>query len=169
MRYPATISEDSGAFVVLFPSCPGCQTQADSRDEIAPMAQEALEGWLESTLAAGQAPPQPKTARAPRGSKLLWVEVPAQLAVKIELRWTRERAGLTQAQLARRAGVSQQQIVELEQPDSKPTLHTLERVARALGTHLELHLAPRNVQPPLDPPRRARSPGARPRPRKSVG
>jgi transcriptional regulator with XRE-family HTH domain len=71
------------------------------------------------------------------------VEVPPRLAVKIELRWTRHRARLTQAQLAKRAGVSQQQIAQLEHPDSNPTLDTLERVARALGAHLELHLAPR--------------------------
>ncbi len=141
MRYPATVAEEDGAFVVLFPACPGCQTQADTQDEIASMAQECLEGWLEATMAAGDAPPvPPATARAPRGSKLLWVEVPAKLAVKIELRWTRHRAGLTQAQLAKRAGVSQQQIAQLEHPDSNPTLDTLDRVARALGAQLELHL-----------------------------
>lgn len=143
MRYPATITQEDGAFVVLFPNCPGCQTQADTKDEIAPMAQEALEGWLEATMAAGDAPPiPPKRARVPKGSRLLWVEVPTKLAVKIELRWTRRHARLTQAQLAKRAGVSQQQIAQLEHPDSNPTLDTLEKVARALGAHLELHLAP---------------------------
>jgi DNA-binding XRE family transcriptional regulator len=110
------------------------------------MAQEALEGWLEATMAAGDAPPvPPKTARAPRGSHLLWVEVPLKLALKIELRQTRHHAHLTQAQLAKRAGVSQQQIAQLEHPDSNPTLDTLEKVARALGAHLEMHLARRHA------------------------
>ena len=143
MRYPATIAEEDGAFVILFPSCPGCQTQADTKREIAPMAQEALEGWLEATMAAGDAPPvPPKRARAPKGSRLLWVEVATKLAVKMELRWTRHQAKLTQAQLAKRAGVSQQQIAQLEHPDSNPTLDTLEKVARALGAQLELRLTP---------------------------
>ena len=150
MRYPATIAEEDGAFVVLFPYCPGCQTQADTRDEVAPMAQEALGGWLEATMAAGDAPPiPPKKARAPKGSRVLWVEVPPKLAVKIELRRTRHEAHLTQAQLAKRSGVSQQQIAQLEHPDSNPTLDTLEKVARALGAQLELHLTPRHATHPL--------------------
>lgn len=143
MRYPATVTPEDDAFVVLFPACPGCQTQVDAEDELLPMAQEALEGWLEATMAVGDAPPvPPRTARAPKGRKLVWVEVPPKLAVKIELRWARHQARLTQAQLARRAHVSQQQIAQLESPDSNPTLDTLEKVARALGAKLQLTLLP---------------------------
>jgi predicted RNase H-like HicB family nuclease/DNA-binding XRE family transcriptional regulator len=137
------VTQEDGAFLVLFPSCPGCQTQADTRDEILPMAQEALEGWLEATMAVGDTPPvPPKAARAPKGSKLLWVEVPPKLAVKIELRWARHHAQLTQAQLAKLAHVSQQQIAQLESPDSNPTLDTLEKVARALGSRLQVSISP---------------------------
>jgi DNA-binding XRE family transcriptional regulator len=107
------------------------------------MAQEALEGWLEATMAVGDAPPvPPKSAHAPRGGKLLWVEVPPSLALKIELRWARHQAHLTQSQLAKRAKVSQQQIAQLESPDSNPTVDTLVRVAKALGTKLNFTLAP---------------------------
>jgi antitoxin HicB len=143
MRYPATVILEDGAFVVLFPACPGCQTQADTKDEILPMAREALEGWLESTMAVGDAPPvPPKVSRAPKGSKLIWVEVPSKLSVKIQLRWARHQARLTQAQLAKRAHVSQQQIAQLESPDSNPTLDTLEKVAQALGAKLQFTLVP---------------------------
>ncbi len=143
MRYPAIVTPEDGAFVVVFPACSGCQTQADTKDEVLPMAQEALEGWLEATMAVGDAPPvPPKSVRAPKGSRVLWVEVPPKLAVKIELRWARHQARLTQAQLAKRAQVTQQQIAQLESPDSNPTLDTLEKVARALGARLQVSLRP---------------------------
>lgn len=60
------------------------------------------------------------------------------------IRRARKRADLSQVQLARRLGVSQQQIQRLEDPDrSNPTVRTLERLARALGAelHVELELA----------------------------
>jgi predicted RNase H-like HicB family nuclease/DNA-binding XRE family transcriptional regulator len=143
MRYPAVVTPEEDAFVIIFPACPGCQTQADAKDEILPTSQEVLEGWLEATMAIGDAPPvPPKAAREPRGSKVLWIEVPPKLAVKIELRWARHQAHLTQAELAERARVSQQQIAHLESPDSNPTLDTLDKVARALGARLRLTLAP---------------------------
>jgi transcriptional regulator with XRE-family HTH domain len=47
-------------------------------------------------------------------------------------------AKLTQAQLARRLGMSQPAIVELERPGANPTVRTLDRVLRATGHHLEL-------------------------------
>ena len=59
-----------------------------------------------------------------------------EIARKIQA--LRTKAGLTQAQLARKAKVSQQQIAKLEHPDSNPTIETLERVARALGARLNV-------------------------------
>ena len=69
---------------------------------------------------------------------MLWIEVPAGLAVKLLIRWARNEAGLTQAQLAKRAKVTQQMIAKLENPNYNPTL---EKVASALGARLEVNLA----------------------------
>jgi predicted transcriptional regulator len=66
--------------------------------------------------------------------------VHAKLAVKPQLRWARKRAGLTQAELARRAGLSQPAVARLEDPDYNPTLDVLERVAASLGSCLEVAL-----------------------------
>ena len=52
----------------------------------------------------------------------------------------RKRAGMTQAELARRAGLSQPAVARLEDPDYNPTLDMLERVAAALGARLEVDL-----------------------------
>jgi predicted RNase H-like HicB family nuclease len=49
-------------------------------------------------------------------------------------------AGWLEAHLARRAGLSQPAVARLEDPAHNPTLDTLERVAAALGTRLEVGL-----------------------------
>jgi transcriptional regulator with XRE-family HTH domain len=68
----------------------------------------------------------------------VWIE-PA-VAVAIELRWARHEAGLTQAALAKRAGVSQQQIAKLESPGENPTIQSVSKVARALGANVRVSI-----------------------------
>jgi predicted transcriptional regulator len=52
----------------------------------------------------------------------------------------RKRAGLTQAELARRLAVSQPVVARLERPGANPRLLTLDRVIAATGHGLELSL-----------------------------
>ena len=65
-----------------------------------------------------------------------------RLAVKLYLRWERADAGLTQTELAKRAGVTQQAIAKLEHPSANPTIETLEKVAAALGVRVEVAFRP---------------------------
>jgi predicted DNA-binding mobile mystery protein A len=60
------------------------------------------------------------------------------------LRAIRDALGMTSAQLARRLGVSQPRVVELEQSEvsGKVTLNTLQRAAEALGCRLVYVLVP---------------------------
>ncbi len=60
------------------------------------------------------------------------------------LRAVRDALGMTTAQLARRLGVSQPRIVELEQSEvsGSVTLNTLQRAAEALGCRLVYALVP---------------------------
>jgi len=60
------------------------------------------------------------------------------------LRAIREALGMTTAQFARRLGVSQPRISELEQSEAggHVTLHTLQRAAEALGCRLVYALVP---------------------------
>lgn len=140
MRYAAIITKEGRNTLAEFPDCPGCQTFAEPGERIEDQAAEALQGWLEAHLITGDVPPKP-SRRAPKG-KVLWVEVPARLAVKLYLRWERADAGLTQTQLARRAGVTQQAIAKLEHPRANPTIETLEKVAAALGVRVEVGFRP---------------------------
>ena len=54
------------------------------------------------------------------------------------LKDARREAGLTQAELARRLGVSQAAIAKMERPGSNPTVRTLDDVLRATGRRLTL-------------------------------
>ena len=138
MRYAAIVRREGRATLAEFPDAPGCQTFAEQGEEIAAVAQEALEGWLEAHLVSGDVPP-PVSKIAPKvseGASVLWVDVPARLAARVALRRARHEAGLTQSQLAKRAGVTQPQVAKLESPDANPTLETLEKVAAALGVRL---------------------------------
>jgi DNA-binding XRE family transcriptional regulator len=56
----------------------------------------------------------------------------------------RTRRKFTQAELARRAGVSQPMIARLERGDGRrmPTLDTVSRLLKALGYNFSLHLEP---------------------------
>ena len=55
----------------------------------------------------------------------------------------RSRAGLTQADLARRLGVSQAAVAKLESPRANPTVDTLDRALWATGHRLTLEASPR--------------------------
>ena len=59
------------------------------------------------------------------------------------LRESRLGAGLTQAELARRLGVSQAAVAKLERAGANPTIDTLDRVLWATGRSLQLDARPR--------------------------
>ncbi|MBI3801759.1 MAG: helix-turn-helix transcriptional regulator [Deltaproteobacteria bacterium] len=67
------------------------------------------------------------------GLKTYTMEEVARLVFGNNLRICRERAGLTQEELARRIGCRQSYISQVEQPEARPTLGTLQKVAKAIG------------------------------------
>ncbi len=58
----------------------------------------------------------------------------------------RNRAGLTQAELARKMGTTQPVVARLESGRARPSMRTLERVAEATGSRLLIGFAPRVVK-----------------------
>ena len=60
------------------------------------------------------------------------------------LRRARTRAGLTQAEIARRLGITQQAVARAERWDSNPTVEFIESWAQALGLEFDLVLRERS-------------------------
>jgi predicted transcriptional regulator len=56
------------------------------------------------------------------------------------IRQARQAAGLTQAELAKRAGMKQPEIARLESVGANPRLSTLDRIVSATGHNLNLGL-----------------------------
>jgi transcriptional regulator with XRE-family HTH domain len=75
-------------------------------------------------------------------SSLTSSQGPASLPGKL-LADARRRAGLTQADLAKRLAISQAAVAQLERADSNPRLATLDRALRAAGFELVVTTRPR--------------------------
>lgn len=142
MHYVAYISHEDDRVLAEFPDCPGCQTFADSEATIAEVAREALEGWLEAHLVDGQIPPRPSVHYGAPYGIMARISVRPGLAAALNIRWARHDAGLSQKALGELAGVSQQQIAKLENPDENPSLQTLEKVGTALGLQVSVEFIP---------------------------
>ena len=65
------------------------------------------------------------------------------------LQEARERAGLTQRELAKRVGTFQPAIAKLEQGTTNPTIDTLARCAAATGYALRVDLVPLPADDPV--------------------
>jgi transcriptional regulator with XRE-family HTH domain len=61
------------------------------------------------------------------------------------VREARHRAGLTQRELAQRAGKAQSEIAKIERARRDPSLSTLERLVSAAGFDLQIHLVPHDA------------------------
>lgn len=94
MHYPIVIEpgSKSTAWGVVVPDLPGCFSAGDTMEDALMQAEEAVAAWIEATLDAGQAIPQPSnidTLRAdhPELAGWLWAVVkvdPAALDDTIE-------------------------------------------------------------------------------------
>lgn len=58
----------------------------------------------------------------------------------------RNRAGLTQQELARKMGTTQPVVARLESGRTRPSMRTLERLAKATGSRLLIRFEPRDAR-----------------------
>lgn len=146
MYFLARITHEGNATLADFPDCPGCQTFARPPHTIATQAGEALAGWIEATLDSGDTIPRPSlTIRLGSREQSLAIDVDPTLAARITMRWARDDAHLSQAQIAERMGVSPQAVSRVERNAGAASVATLSKYAAALGGKLELRIEPARV------------------------
>jgi len=70
MRYPIAIepASDTTAWGVVVPDLPGCFSAGDTLEEAMIQAEEAITGWIEVALDAGQVIPTPSPIEALRAA-----------------------------------------------------------------------------------------------------
>lgn len=82
--------------------------------------------------------------------KVAYNELETEYALFRELLLARRRAGLTQAQVAKKMGTKPPSITRLETALSgnrhSPTIATLKKYAQAVGCKLEVHLLPEKTR-----------------------
>jgi transcriptional regulator with XRE-family HTH domain len=80
------------------------------------------------------------------GFKSAYAELETEYALLRELLLARQRAGLTQSDVAKKMGTKAPAVTRLETALSEsrhsPTLATLKKYAQAVGCKLEVHLVP---------------------------
>ena len=97
-------------------------------------------------------PAAPKRPAPGRGAEAFARYERARTAIMVgsAVRAARRQAGMSQVELARRAGTSQPSIARLERGLVSPTVVSLDRIARALGAELVIDFEPaRSASRPL--------------------
>lgn len=59
LGYPFRVTPDEGVFFIEFPDLPGCMTQAETAEDIGPMALDAARAWLATARELGRPIPVP--------------------------------------------------------------------------------------------------------------
>ena len=84
------------------------------------------------------------TQRRARDAFTRYERARTSIMVGSAVRAARRRAGVSQVELAERAGTSQPSIARLEKGLVSPTVITLDRIARALGADLVIDFEPQS-------------------------
>jgi len=138
IRYQAKVYKDGHRYSVEFPDLPGCFSEGATKEEALEYAKEALSVYLEEARDPAWEVPEP---RARRSARYHWVTPEPSVAIPLMIRQARQRHAVSQRELARRLGMSVQQIQKLETPGkSNPTVKTLASISEALRERLDIQL-----------------------------
>ena len=138
IQYQAKIQKEDKAYAVVFPDLPGCCSMGHSLKEAKQMAIDALSLYLEGAKPSHGKWPQPKQRK---GKNYYWIQPRLNVSIAFLIKAARVRHKLTQAELAKRMGMTAQQIQKLETPGrSNPTIKILSRLSSVLNETLTLQL-----------------------------
>lgn len=137
MRYPAHFSpNDNGGFVVTFRDIPEAITEGDSEADALAMAADALLTAMDFYFEDERAVPPP--SRPLQGERL--VALPLSVSAKVMLLNEMLAQRVRPVELARRMGVSRQEVNRIMNLGHATKIDTLAAATAALGKELALVL-----------------------------
>ncbi len=139
MQYFAKIIRQSdGNFLVEFPELPGCLTEGKSFGQAKLNAFEVLNGWLAANCDRNLNIPR---AKERKGKNYFPIEVDVSIEFVICVRNLRKNRGMSQADVAKKLGISQQAYAKLETPKkANPSLSTVKKLSEALNAEIDIRL-----------------------------
>ena len=141
VTYPVKIQKEEDYYSVQgLEPLTGVITDGNSLEEAMKNAREALTGVLGAMLDHGMEIPDP-SRQGGEQEGVYWIEPDLHVACPILIKKARLAAGMTQSDLAQRAGVTFQQVQKWERSGTNPTIASLKKVFRALGKNIELSVA----------------------------
>ena len=127
MKYHFRVHDEDGLWAECI-ELAGCSTQGEDRAELERNMREALNLYLEEPASSSVVfpPPQPELS----GPGVVPVEVEPGVAFSVEVRRSRLRRKLTQAEAARRMGMASLYSCQRLERRSNPSLATMRKVKR---------------------------------------
>lgn len=139
IRYQIKIHKEGKGYWGEFIDLPGCFTSADTKVELLENARDALTLYLDEARDPKWDVPAPRNRR---GKGYTWITPYPDVAIPLMIRNARKKHGLGQPALAKKLGITVQQLQKLETPGkSNPTVKTLAKISETLGEELEISLA----------------------------
>lgn len=135
MRYPVNLEPCEGGFFVSFPDIPEALTQGDTREEALEMGLDALVTAFEFYFEDGKKIPAPGDITGD------FVEVPASVVAKVLMLSAFVDSGLTQVELAKRMGVTKQEVTRIFNLQHATKIDTIQKAMAALDKRLEISVA----------------------------
>jgi antitoxin HicB len=133
--YPVVLDPepDGSAINVSFPDVPGALTWGDDQAEALELAEDCLVTALYGYVRDVEPIPRPGPAK---GRPM--IPVPALVAAKLALYTAMREQGMSEAELARRLGVTQKVVQSILHLKRRAHIAHLERALAQLGVHLEV-------------------------------
>ena len=132
-RYLATVKVDQAGFhLVTFPDVPEAGTDAATREEALRAAPDALIAALGGYVADRRPIPQPSRAKPGQ----IVIMLPTLVAAKLALYEAMRAAGVSNAELGRRLGVSEGAVRRLVNLDHRSHINQIEAGLHILGQNL---------------------------------
>ncbi len=135
-QYPIKITPDGQSYLVQFPDIPEAITYGDSITHAKEMAHDALLTALEFYFEDLREVPAASVV-----SEQDYVELPASIAVKVQLLNEMVRQRVKQVELARRMRVSPTQVNRMVNVRQSTKIDTISDAFKALGKHLDFVIA----------------------------